>query len=708
MTGGNQTQELQSGFGTGSRTRLDIQALRAVAVLAVVCNHLWEWPTGGFVGVDVFFVVSGFLITGLLLREHDRASKISFADFYRRRARRILPAATLVIVATVAATYLISSSARGDVVRTDGWWALLFAANWRFASVGTDYFRANETISPLQHYWSLGVEEQFYVVWPIIIVICLALAGRRVLLGVLALLVTSSFAYSLWHTEQSPTWAYFSTLDRAWELGVGALLALVTSQRSWAVPSWLRVSLAWVGLTAIGAAVVTVPETPGFPAPWAALPVLGTALVIAAGTGERHTSGLWPLTSRPIQYVGDISYSLYLWHFPVIVLTAVFLPEGGWRYSLISLMLMVSLSSLCYHLVERPVLRSNWLEPRQRRHRGDGFWTRAEQRIAVAGLAALVVALSLGALQRTSSLEASPEFLVTDVDDVDDQMTPEEVRSAAIVRALQTSTFPELDPSLDELGIEKWFEDLEDIYCVEVLPEAVGSCVFGPSTDDTAVVIGDSYAMAWMPGVATALTSAGYQVHQITRGECPVWDVPVSRAAEADFAACEDYRDWWIDYINNEDYDLVVAATASSTVARLQSGNEGESAAEEITVGLQRSLEQLRAPGRALVVLAAPPKTPDLAECVTNVGGPDDCAAPISYEWELVTEAEAEAVAQVPGARYIDTSSLFCAFGRCPGYVGDVPLRVDGSHLSIEASEDLAPLLERALLDRAGKRSSRG
>ena len=160
--------------------RPDIQGLRAVAVLAVVSHHLIGWPTGGFVGVDVFFVISGFLITGLLLREHQSRGRISLTEFYRRRAKRILPAAIVCLIAVVVAAFLVYRSARFEAVAVDAFFSMLFVANWHFAQVGTDYLASAGPVSPLQHFWSLGVEEQFYLLWPVVLVAILLAIELRV------------------------------------------------------------------------------------------------------------------------------------------------------------------------------------------------------------------------------------------------------------------------------------------------------------------------------------------------------------------------------------------------------------------------------------------------------------------------------------------------------------------------------------------------
>ncbi|MDN5895385.1 MAG: acyltransferase, partial [Nocardioides sp.] len=207
--------------------REDIQGLRALAVLLVVAAHSGvPGVAGGFVGVDVFFVLSGFLITGLLIGEGERFEKISLAGFYSRRARRILPAATLVLIATIAFTAVWEATADLEVVVTDAIWSAVFLANVHFAVIGTNY-SDGEAPSAMQHYWSLGVEEQFYLVWPLLFIALLALkARRRHLVLAVAGVWLLSLAWSVWTTTDSPITAYFSSPARAYELATGALVAV--------------------------------------------------------------------------------------------------------------------------------------------------------------------------------------------------------------------------------------------------------------------------------------------------------------------------------------------------------------------------------------------------------------------------------------------------------------------------------------------------
>ena len=338
-----------------STFRRDVQGLRAVAVLAVIADHLFQWPADGFVGVDVFFVISGYLITGLLLREHARTGTISLRRFYVRRAKRIVPASVLVLCVTIGASYLLFSGSRARETAVDAVWSFFFAGNWRFAIQGADYFQQGLPPSPVQHFWSLAVEEQFYLAWPCLLLALLTVGARALrwsrrersiavgtTIGAIALI---SFAWAMHQGATGPTVAYFSTFTRVWELAVGALLAVAGSALTIGSAA-RRAVLGWVGLVGVLAAVFLVPQTRGSPAPWAALPVLATALVIVSGHGDEQRR-LWPLTNPVSRYLGDISYSLYLWHFPVTVLLLALLPGDSALYYGAGTVLVLGLAIAC-------------------------------------------------------------------------------------------------------------------------------------------------------------------------------------------------------------------------------------------------------------------------------------------------------------------------------------------------------------------------
>jgi len=245
--------------------RRDIQGLRAVAVLAVLLFHAGvAGVTGGFIGVDVFFVLSGFLISGALWRELAATGRVRLAAFWARRARRLLPSAALVGITTVVASALLLSPLRGRSVVRDALAAALYALNYRLAAQGTDYLSLDAAPSPLQHYWSLGVEEQFYLGWPLLLLVA-ALAGRRrrsarapvlaAVVAVVGVVAVASFAVSLHLTDASQPFAFFSLPSRAWEFAVGAAVALAAGRLRGLRPGVAAV-LGWCGLAGLGVGVV--------------------------------------------------------------------------------------------------------------------------------------------------------------------------------------------------------------------------------------------------------------------------------------------------------------------------------------------------------------------------------------------------------------------------------------------------------------------
>lgn len=350
--------------GIELRFRRDVEGLRAVAVVAVVLFHAGvSWLSGGYVGVDVFFVISGFLITGLLLREHEQRGRISIPGFYARRARRILPAAMLVITLSVLASYYIQNFLQYAQVAQDGRWAALFAANIHFASVG-GYFQQSRAPSPLEHYWSLAVEEQFYVVWPTLVLITGALFTRvqlRWRVAAVAVAATAaSLVWSLMQTPSSPTWAYFSPFTRAWELGMGAIVATLTPQLT-RVPKAYGCATAYAGLCAIALSAFWFTSSTPFPGKAALLPVLGAAAVIAGGSSGLGAGKLLGL--RPVRSVGRVSYGWYLLHYPpMIILTgALWTHPLPTHENLLIAAATLVLAYLMYAGVERPIRRSAFL-----------------------------------------------------------------------------------------------------------------------------------------------------------------------------------------------------------------------------------------------------------------------------------------------------------------------------------------------------------
>ena len=368
----------RGGGGSGGehqQFRRDVEGLRAVAIVLVVLYHVHAGlAPGGYVGVDVFFVISGFLITGQLVRELRTAGRISFLAFYARRVRRILPAAMLTVIVTAVASALLLNPLAAKRALHDGLSAIYFGANVHFAAQGADYFNAGRSPSPIQHFWSLSVEEQFYIVWPLLLVVSSLVwlgvrrrsrreQAQRPVIGamavVLAVLAAISLMASIRQTATSPSWAYFSIVTRAWELAVGAGVALALPLAA-RLDRRVAIPLSWAGLSCIALAAAVFSDTTPYPGDSALLPVLGTAAAICGGSvlASRRFGAEALLGTPPFQRVGAWSYSWYLWHWPALVLAPAVLGHSlseiqALAVAVVSLVIAV----MSFVLLERPIRR---------------------------------------------------------------------------------------------------------------------------------------------------------------------------------------------------------------------------------------------------------------------------------------------------------------------------------------------------------------
>ncbi|WP_066293802.1 acyltransferase family protein [Arthrobacter sp. B6] len=699
--------------------RLDIQGLRAVAVLAVIADHLFHWPSGGFVGVDVFFVISGFLITGLLLREHRRTGRISFQDFYRRRARRILPLATLVLLVTVAASYMVFNIGRTKVIAEDALWSLLFGANWHFAIIGTDYMNVGAAISPVQHFWSLAVEEQFYVVWPWLIVVVLGFAATRrswdraksmLIVGLAMFAVTAlSFVFAVWETSASPTVSYFSTFSRAWELGFGALLALVAGALA-RIPTLVRPLLAYMGLGGIAYSLFWInPSTP-FPGPWAILPVFATGLVIAAGCGgERKYIGL--ITNPIASYVGDISYSLYLWHFPIIVIGAALLPAGT-LFNVLALIAVFIVSSVSYHLLEDPIRRSTWLEPRSVKRTKEPIKVSPLPYLAL--LLMVTVAVVGGALWNDAAMrQPIPAAERVPVKPLalsgSGEASAIDTQTAKVAAAAAVRDWPSLNPKPENLGpdakVPEWVRDgclaLERGSQPDPMENAARCSYGSPESAKTAVIMGDSMAISYAPGIRAALEPLGYRVLVYTMQQCPAVAVTMANDDGSAHPQCDPFRSWAVDQVAALKPDVVFMTSSVGASGTLASGAKGRQAIEEWKAGALKTFTELGRGAKSVVVLDPPPGGKNLQECMTLVSKPADCVSATDERYADILRATSEAAfasAATPAIQIVSTKSWFCtAHNVCPSFIGSTPVYADTGHLTEGMSTALGPVIVEAL-----------
>ncbi|GGG29036.1 acyltransferase [Rhodococcoides trifolii] len=702
------------------RFRPDIQGLRAVAVILVVLDHLWQWPAGGFIGVDVFFVISGFLITGLLLKEGSGTGSVSIANFYRRRARRILPASLLVLAITATASYLLLLTDRAQGVLTDTWWSLAFLVNWHLAAVGTNYFESSQPPSPLQHYWSLAVEEQFYVVWPLVIAVTLLVLAKlrsrmslnALIFGLGTAVIVVSFAWAVFQTHSSPTNAYFSTFSRAWELAVGAVVAA-------AAPLLLRMgttvrnALAVLGLAGIVVSAVMISSDMAFPAPVGAAPVVAAALLLASGVGSGSVAASWPLTLTPVVYIGSISFSLYLWHWPVIVLMDAVMARGV-EFYVVAIVLMAVLSVASYHFVEQAVLQSTFLTPAEHRpregrrrrrrrmfrlrrprfHRGTFLPGRDTQFVVLAAVSVLFVCLAIVALNPKVDSTAPVATLAAPTANQKDPL------AAAVADALKSKTYPPLNPSFENITADRAPEMDPAAGCLNPVDFSdPNQCVYGPAdAPNTAMVVADSISISWMPGLRASLEPRGYRLHGVGGSGCPFADVDIALPDNPENSArCNEGRARIYRQINETKPSLVIVSGTVIAFQSLASGNKDEQAQAEWQAGNERALAEIAPSGARVVFLAPNPPGPSPTGCITRVSAPSDCVMDIPKDWQLKVLAE-KAAAASSGATFVDTSSWFCDAGVCPIFAAGAPIRWDEQHLTATYSRLLAPYLERAIL----------
>lgn len=681
-----------------------------VAVLTVFANHLWDWPRGGFVGVDVFFVISGFLITSNLLRSVEAAKGTSarsfFWSFYWNRIRRIVPAATVVLLLTYVAASLIFLPFRVRDVGVDALWAFAFLSNWWFAFKGTDYFRvAAETVSPLQHYWSLSIEEQFYFVWPgLIFAISIYVlrkswtpAHRMRLAGiVMGSIVVASFAWASYETATSATWAYFNTFARVWELGVGALLATAVGALA-RIPNALKPWTSWLGMALIVSPMFLLSaNSSGFPAPWALLPVIGASLVISAGVnGEPQYQAF--LCNPVSGYIGDISYSLYLVHWPIIVLLGS-LMDTGWAYYLAVLGLAFGLAVASYQFVETPLRKAEWSklqafarDVKKRRYhpdRSNGY--------AAAGALTLVVVALLAYLQRPEAYEhaAPPEMAVVAAEALNPVGQQPSVGplaadlQAEIVEALKAREWPALQPSMEEVITGKLLSPALDT-CVNDQIEAVPACKYG---EDSApfhiVLVGDSVALGYAAAFREiALASEGQiQFLNLAMAACAFTEDLMYRAAL--LPNCTARKQYAVDEINRLKPDLVVVSNLYIRSPIV--GKDRDLGAREWSVSVRKIVEKFRSNTKRTALLAPPPGNVNIKECFSKRSNrPPDCIGRISDDWNNYAEVERALAGDIGGA-WIDSRPWFCSTGHfCPSFVGVTAAKYDQAHLAPAYAEKI-------------------
>ena len=693
----------------GAGFRPDIEGLRAVAVLGVVLFHA-DVPGvgGGYIGVDVFFVISGFLITGLLWREVDTTGTVRLRRFYGARARRLLPASATVGVITAIASAVLLPPLQAQTVFMDGITSALYVGNYWFILRAVDYFSNEWPPSPFLHYWSLGVEEQFYLVWPAMI-IGTAWLIRRVrrrtradgpstkgpYVVVLSVVAVVSFALSLASTYLLASLAFFSLPTRAWQLAAGGLIALTAGhwRRLRPLPAAITGS---AGLALILLACTLLRPTTLYPGTAALLPVLGAMLVIGAGCPAAAQGCGRLLSLPPLRAVGRVSYSWYLWHWPVLLLAKPLLGHPlGLAERLAAVLVSGGLAVLTLHLIENPFRYS----PRLRRSAlGSLALGGIATAVAVCVGAALLVftppPVGRGAPTAALTVAVPPLPLNDDIDayNLVVQQAFAQVQAAlaaaADLKAVPSNLEPPLAETTAELQAMLFHGCLLDRFQV-----AQPECALGDTASTArAVLVGDSHAMMWVPAFQQIAEQRHWRLEILGKATCPLMDVPIQGAASMH---CDQWRAQILARLRAEHPRLVVVSMWRGYGPSYDK-IRGFTAYDPVWISsLTRLVQQLRGTGAQVLVLGPIPDPRAVVPiCVSaHLDDATACSPPKSAAVNESGIAGESAATEAAGGHYADVTGLFCTPDRCPVIVGNSLVYVDWNHVTLEYARLLAPVI---------------
>ena len=608
---------------------LQIQGLRAVAALLVTIFHARLMP-GGFIGVDIFYVISGYLITGLIIREIDKTGRLDLNEFYQRRIKRLLPTSVFVLFITAIVGMFVLPAITRDALGRDLFAAAAYVSNYLFAWWENDYQNLNATPSPFIHYWSLAVEEQFYVVWPIFILF-LSRYGKRAIFQGVAIVTALSLLLSIYLTQVAPIWAFYSLPTRAWELGFGALLLFIPDR-------YLRNRfLPWVGAIGIAIATFNFDESTAFPGFNALLPVVATAILIGS-------IPVWPRffndlsNNRLMQWLGAISYPLYLWHWPALVLPSSALGRPlQIRERFLCILLTIVLAHITSKFVEQPL-----------RHRS--FSAKK-----IYGFFATTTAVSLLAGVAIASTSSS----VINVKGTNYSFNLEQVVAK---------------PGVYGDGCHVNYGEVES-----------GDCTYGEKGSATRVVLyGDSHAAQWFPTLEVLAREKGFELISLTKSACPSVDVPRSDQGAYKNSECDKWRENSVKRIQK----IKPTAVILSSFQYFTEPRGYSSRAQWWNEGQRRLLADLQGSSRNLIYISDTPQPlRDIPNCLASQDV-KDCDT---------TEKTPNVI--INGFKKIDPTPWLCT-NVCSSIKDGYVVYRDGSHISVQSALALAPLLETALRDK--------
>ena len=692
-----------------SGLRFDIEALRGLAVIVVVLYHAGLAPmASGFIGVDIFFVISGYLIIGALMREYAREGRIQLLAFWGRRARRLLPAAAVVLSVTAFLSYLFVGRLNLIDVRNDIVFSSLYLGNIRFALTSMDYW-APLYVSPVLHFWSLGVEEQFYILTPLIILILhivfWKIPMRRTpsaMYAVFGLLFMASLVYGLSAVETSPSWAYFGPFSRAWEFIIGGLAAGFI-RKSYSKISLNRIAISLALWAILIASAILINKEDGYPGPSTTIPVFTTALLLWFNSGqfEGEILAKWKIAlSKTLSWLGGVSYSAYLWHWPVLWMFAKIWvsPEAGplavpTNYALLGVVVTLILAHITKKLVEDPIRFRPSLVASTRKSLYSGLIASATA-IGIIGTSALLPGASAitppTTVKPSESVQpaAWTNYAEPWLQDLIDQYAPD----PSIKSTLENST-PAVELARDDAQPTRFNG------CIAQATDAEPSkrCSYGDITSDRVMVaFGDSHVDQYFSALNTVAKERGYKFLPRTRASCAAADVQIwLRKQEAAYPACNQFRkSVMAELLELKPEVVFISNLVQRQLIDPRTGDlaaHPNRAAELWQNGFKRTIRTLVNAGITVVVIRDTPQwgyeVPDClatftaSSCVTPTG-PSLSSGALDVEYAM----------EIDGAFPVDLTSAICEVDVCTALRARMIVARDGSHLTKTYVDALTPI----------------
>ncbi|AKG03792.1 acyltransferase [Salimicrobium jeotgali] len=647
------------------RFRPELEGVRAVAALLVAIYHIWLGSVSG--GVDVFFIVSGYLITTSLLSRMVKYGRINLAEYLLGLGKRLFPVAYVVIITVALLSIVIMPLSQWPQLISHMFSSAFYFQNWQLAFNAVDYLAQTNNSSPFQHFWALSLQGQFYVTWPLVIFLSVMLAKkllktpvRKTLLGVLAFIFIASMSYSIYITEVNQPWAYFDTFARAWEFSLGGMLALLLPYLR--LPKSFSFVLGWAGLAVICLTGILVPVSTMFPGYAALLPISGVIMVIlAAETG--HGFGVEKLLgSKPFMYFGGISYGFYLWHYPLLIFYYNYFGTDTipFQWGVLLLVVTFLLSVVSVRLVENPIRTINLREAKRK-------------------VAAVLVALVVPVLVVYFSWDI---YASQAKDDLNDDYNQQDYPGAlAIDEGVDApdGVEPILNPPGSESNLPDFYSD-KDCY-TDLEEEGVSHCSYGQTEnpDYTVALVGGSHTGHWFPALDRLSDELNMQIDVYNKDGC--------RFTTDDFGgamneSCMEWNEKVIEPLLEDPPEMVFG---TATVNNMQ----------KVPEGYIEQWEKLDGVTEVFAIRDNPRMGERIPECL-ETKSEEECS--IEREGSLPKTPPWEITEGIPdNVTFADLSEYFCDEDTCHSVVGNVIVYRDVHHISNLYSYTLAEPLKKPL-----------